>query len=458
MSLINDVLRDLQNRRQGRSGLPFSAPGVRPVATQPRSASRRLSILAVLLCVALLAGYGGWRWMHPFGSSRAPAGAQGGDARVAVQAVAASLRETVTASMSTNASEAANVPDHAVREPAPEPTSAPADESAPAPRDTGSQGGRDAGKDPGESSALRPVPVQARDTDAKTGEASAAPMEHGRAASESFPEVVESSGEPEMSGPESKNLPPEALADGQGEQGGEQDESGMEEWNLPEAWTRPGLWDENPPPREPPQAKAKGRFSRNPAENGGAPNQYQAGLRALEQGRRQEAEARLRQVLRDDSGHEPAREALLALLLGQQRRGDALRLLADDHGRALLTPRQILVYARLLTGEGKHAQALRLLDAVDESSRSPEHFALLGAVLQHLKMPEQSALAYRQALRGGLRTAVVWAGLGIALEAGMQREEAREAYRQAMAAGIQDPSLARYVNSRLSALPHPSKP
>lgn len=435
MSLINDVLRDLQDRRQGRSGAHSSpVSGVRPVAAPSLARSRRrLPLLAVVLLAAVLAGYAGWKWVQPpEGSSQTlvehekPASALSGIVAPKISPTKPSAPAVVI--------KATKIAEH----PSPDPVAAP--EPEPLRQDPQQPS---ISKDR-EHPALQPLSAQDQKPDEASAQAPPSPPEHQLAAAD------QSSYEHLTDPPLDKN---------RGDSFEGLQEHDLEEaldghdWDIPAAWTRPGLWDENPPPQEPSRPEKEGRFSRTPADDHDVQALYQGGLRALEQGRRQEAETRLREVLQIDPGHETALEALLALLLGQQRRNEALQILSERSKSHGLTSRQAMIYSRLLSGEGKHSHALHVLESVPDPGRSGEYFALLGAVLQHLNMHERSVQAYQNALRAGLRTGAVWAGLGIALEAQKQRGEAREAYRQAMAAGINDPNLARYVNARLAALP-----
>ena len=162
----------------------------------------------------------------------------------------------------------------------------------------------------------------------------------------------------------------------------------------------------------------------------------------LRQGRVAEAEEGFSAALSSDPSHEPARQALISLLIDQRRLDEAQQLL--QKGLAI-NPAQVqfaTVLARIFVERGAYDKALVVLQACKgDASHDAEYNSLLGAVLQHMSKPKEAADAYRAALRAAPRSGTAWIGLGLALEALDHRPEAAEAFRRAVATG----SLSREV-------------
>ncbi|GAB6057780.1 tetratricopeptide repeat protein [Desulfonatronum parangueonense] len=459
MSLINDMLRDLQGRRisqtRTRSGLPG---GIRPVSRN--SGSRSGALLLGLLLIAGLAGAGAWQFW-PSDQSETIAH---DPAALSMPAASPPIREPITSERphaepdelpSTNTVAAVPVADQGIAvsadsplvHVAAEPTStsgslpvrgrdvAPGSPAAPV------QGGKVAsgsavGQDSAGEEAGGEVPHKAdleiRPTqDGGSGIAEAVPGEHAAAGSQESGQrpVAEDGPKPEE--------PPYAK---------------LEEVIIAEGWHRPGLWDENPPPSFADPLPRKGHFSLTHAGKGTIRDNYQRGLTALERGNFREAEDLLRHALRDDPGHEPSLDAMLTILLRQERTVDAVGLLSRAVNQGLLSPRLTMILARLHAGLAAHEQALDVLESIPEAERPAEFHALRGFVFQQLGQHEQAARAFGDAVRGGLHTGTNWSGLGIALEGLGRKSEAREAFRRGLELGIANERLAQYVSARYAAL------
>lgn len=65
MSLLNQMLNDLEQRRAEASGAPTMHREIRPLPSLPRSRPPRLLIALLLLLVAVVIGLGGWFYLGP---------------------------------------------------------------------------------------------------------------------------------------------------------------------------------------------------------------------------------------------------------------------------------------------------------------------------------------------------------------------------------------------------------
>ncbi|MDB5801913.1 MAG: hypothetical protein JWL63_2852 [Rhodocyclales bacterium] len=165
-----------------------------------------------------------------------------------------------------------------------------------------------------------------------------------------------------------------------------------------------------------------------------------------------EAETSLRSVLDNDKGMIAARLALFSLLSRQQRNDEARKLLKDGVELAPTQGQLVVPYARLLAARAEWGAALdALVPAADALAQDAEYRALYGAVLQRLGRYPQSSAEYRAALRLAPTAGAWWVGLGLSLEGEGRKVEARGAYLQARTNTLA-PDLAQFVDSKLARL------
>jgi tetratricopeptide (TPR) repeat protein len=166
-------------------------------------------------------------------------------------------------------------------------------------------------------------------------------------------------------------------------------------------------------------------------------------------GRAVEAMALLGQTLARAPASGSARAALAALQAESGRRDLALQTLLA--GVDVEPGRFAAVAARLQAELGDAAGALATLDRMPEAARDAAYHALAGGVAQRAGDHSRAAAAYREALREASAPAVWWAGLAISLEAQHRTGPALDAYRRA-AAGTLPAATLRFVLGRISAL------
>ncbi len=181
---------------------------------------------------------------------------------------------------------------------------------------------------------------------------------------------------------------------------------------------------------------------------------YRRGQTALVAGRNQEGTVALLQALEQHPAHVAARQALVSELLRQQRRSEAGEIMAEG---LRLDPTQLtmrLRLAELLMTQGKlnDARDLLLQGPPQSSLEAPQLHALLGAIYQRLGQYEAAAQEYQVLLTGHPDNSLWQMGLGIAREHAGAADEAILAYRAALANRKLSPALNNYIRQRLAVL------
>lgn len=219
--------------------------------------------------------------------------------------------------------------------------------------------------------------------------------------------------------------------------------------------SRQGPWkpasDPSPAPAEPVTGQAS--IDRRPhaaVGNEAAENGYRRAMAAVRRGSVTEAMSGLQGVLRLDSRHVSARQALLSLLLEQQQWSEAQATMEDGLN---LDPAQVgwaMALARLQLEKGKLAEAADTLARhAGHADQNPEYQAFFALVLQKQKRPAEAADHYRAALALRPAESRWWYGLGLVLEGDRKAAEAREAFRKARETGNLPAELATAVEQHL---------
>ena len=181
---------------------------------------------------------------------------------------------------------------------------------------------------------------------------------------------------------------------------------------------------------------------------------YQAGLEQLQQGDLVAAEASFNQALLLDPKFKAARLQLVGLLQQQMELAQAEDLLQQG---LLLTPESPDLrksYAHLLLHNQRQGEAISLLktDPAPTVAQDLEYYALLAALLQDTQQFTEAGSVYSQLLQVRPQVALWWMGMGIALEHSDDLERARAAYQEALSLPGLQPALQNYVQSRLQVL------
>lgn len=175
-------------------------------------------------------------------------------------------------------------------------------------------------------------------------------------------------------------------------------------------------------------------------------------LRALDRGHPAAAERALLKALQLDPRHAPSISSLAALLLQQARRTELEARLAELARHTPPEATAAALLARLQAERGAVDDALQTLERLPEESLDGEQLAILATLRQRKGRHDKAIETYRHALAVGPRKGTTWAGLAVSLDFLGNAADARTAWEAALAAGPLDAALDRHARNRLAAL------
>ncbi|HVY07060.1 MAG TPA: tetratricopeptide repeat protein [Burkholderiales bacterium] len=185
---------------------------------------------------------------------------------------------------------------------------------------------------------------------------------------------------------------------------------------------------------------------------------FRRGVAQIQEGRASAAELDFREALKLDQTHAGARQALLGLLLEARRNNEAEQLLRKALDINPRQPRHAMVLARLEVERGEVAGAINtMVAALPYVQSDPEFYAFLAALLQKEGRHREATDYYRTALRGNPGNGVWMMGLGISLRASNQSAEARDVFQHALETRQLSPELHEFVERQLRELSEPRK-
>lgn len=203
-----------------------------------------------------------------------------------------------------------------------------------------------------------------------------------------------------------------------------------------------------------PRNNAAPQISKQPADgssaNERADAEYRRGTTALRRGDAVESGEAFRAALRISPTHVQARQALLALLTEQQRWADAETLALDGVGVLPQRSDWALLSARLMYERGDASNALNVLDQYAANARQNADYQILRALLlMRAGRNADAADCYQTALAIRPQEGRWWFGLGRALDADHREAQARQAYEKARDSGNLPPELQQATERRL---------
>jgi len=185
---------------------------------------------------------------------------------------------------------------------------------------------------------------------------------------------------------------------------------------------------------------------------------FRKGVSQLQEARAAAAEKSFREALQEDPTHAAARQALLGLLLDSRRNEEAEQLLRRALEMNPRQPRHAMVLARLEVDRGEVTGAINtLVAALPYVQSDAEYYAFLAALLQREERHRDAIDYYRTALRQVPGSGLWWMGLGISLRATSQLAEAREAFQRAIDSRQLSGDLLAFTERQLRDMSTPRK-
>lgn len=185
-------------------------------------------------------------------------------------------------------------------------------------------------------------------------------------------------------------------------------------------------------------------------------NNSQSALMLLQGGQMAEALQQLLGFLEQNPAAHQSRETLAKLLLAQQALAQASTVVDQGLEQVPNYAPFKKIKARLLMQDGEAAQALALLRNVPPSVvADTEYHELLATLYQQSNYHQQAIAAYQELLRTDRNQGRWWTGLGISLEAQNQGADARASYQAALQSPNLDANLRRFVQDRIANLGSP---
>jgi len=185
---------------------------------------------------------------------------------------------------------------------------------------------------------------------------------------------------------------------------------------------------------------------------------FRKGVAQLQEARASAAEASFREALREDQNHVASRQALLGLLLDAKRNDEAELLLKKTLELNPRQPRHAMVLARLEVDRGEVTGAINtLVAALPFVQSDPQYYAFLAALLQREGRHRETVEYYRAALRSSPGNALWLMGLGISLRATGQVAEARDSFQRAIDTKQFTGELLAFTERQLRELSSPKR-
>lgn len=180
---------------------------------------------------------------------------------------------------------------------------------------------------------------------------------------------------------------------------------------------------------------------------------FRKGVAQIQEGRANAAEMEFRDALKQDPTHVGALQALLGLLVDSGRNSEAEQFLVKALQINPRQPRHAMVLARLEVERGDVTGAINTMVATLPYVQTDfDFYAFLAALLQREGRHREAVDYYRTALRGVPGNGVWMMGMAISLRASNQAAEAREAFASALSSKQLSPTLQQFVERQLREL------
>ena len=179
-------------------------------------------------------------------------------------------------------------------------------------------------------------------------------------------------------------------------------------------------------------------------------NRYREAISLVSQGRLQEAQLMLEEILRAEPRSLSARQALLGIYVENKRYAQAEQLLQEGLQLNLATATQAMSLARIQFERGDQTAALATLEKyAPQALGQGEYHGFHGALLQRAGRHPEATVQFQAALKTHPNQSNWLMGLGISLQAEKRYAEAEHAYLRARAGNALSPDLQAFVEQRL---------
>ena len=180
---------------------------------------------------------------------------------------------------------------------------------------------------------------------------------------------------------------------------------------------------------------------------------YRRAVKLLDQGRPDHAADQLRELLRTQPDHVPARELAAGLVLQGGHWREAQELLEEGLRQVPTHYPFARLLARVYVDHGSEAKALAVMEsAAPAGSDDPDFSTLLGVLYQRAGRHTEAVQVYQRALTLRPQDARTWLGFAISLEGVEQWDAAQRAYERAKGSGELTAPLTKYAEQRIAAL------
>ena len=189
----------------------------------------------------------------------------------------------------------------------------------------------------------------------------------------------------------------------------------------------------------------------SPAQQADA--EFRKAVMSMQQGHIADAMAGYEAALHLDSGHDAARQALVALLLESKRVPEAGRVLQERLRNKPEHTGFAMLLARLQVEQGAVEQATATLEkSLPYADTQADYQAFFAALLQRQNRHKEAITHYEIALQLAPGKGIWLMGYGISLQAVQRSEDARDAYRRALESQTLSPELQAFVQQKLRGL------
>jgi MSHA biogenesis protein MshN len=184
-----------------------------------------------------------------------------------------------------------------------------------------------------------------------------------------------------------------------------------------------------------------------------AEGEYLKASLLIQQGRNGEALPVLEQALRLDPQNATVRQTLAGLLVDARRNDEAIAKLQEGLATDRSQPGMAMLLARLQVDKGDLRPAIETLQRTQSyAGDRADYQAFLAALYQRDSRHKEAVDHYISALRKSPQNGIWWMGLGISLQAENRLNEARDAFVRSKATSTLPPDLLAFVEQKVSQL------